>query len=215
MADDKNEKNRKLSPAEQRRQAAYEDLSRELEAEGYRRTELTVGIIKANIFAILLAIPVIAAGMILFFLVNRGREISFMSGGKSLIFILAFFALIVVHELIHGITWSVFAVNHFHDIEFGFMKEYLTPYCTCSCPLTKGSYITGALMPLIILGVIPMAIGIGTGSMLLLLLGIVMVLSAGGDILIVINILKYKSRSEDILYLDHPTRAGGVIFEKK
>ena len=50
--------------------------------------------------------------------------------------------------------------------------------------------------------------------MLLLLIGIVMVLSAGGDIMIVMNIMKYKSRSEDVLYLDHPTQAGGVIFEK-
>jgi hypothetical protein len=108
----------------------------------------------------------------------------------------------------------MFTEHHFGDVEFGFMKEYLTPYCTCKCPLSKGKYIIGALMPLIILGIIPMAVGIAAGSMLLLLIGIIMVLSAGGDIMIVMNIMKYKSRSEDVLYLDHPTQAGGVIFEK-
>ena len=214
MVDDKNEKNRKLTAAEQRRLTAYEAVSEELAGKGYRRTELTVGIVKANIFAILMGIPIVIIGFVLFFLVNRGKDISRMSGGQTLIFVIAFFVLIVVHELIHGITWSLFAENHFRDIEFGFMKEYLTPYCTCGCPLSKGHYIIGALMPLVILGIIPMIIGIAMGSMLVLLIGIVMVLSAGGDILIVMNILKYKSSSEDILYLDHPTQAGGVIFEK-
>ena len=214
MVDDKNEKNRKLTAAEQRRFTAYEAISEDFAEKGYRRTELTVGIVKANIFAILLGIPVVIIGLALFFLVNWRKDFTRFSGKQMLIFVIAIFLLIVVHELIHGITWSVFTEHHFGDIEFGFMKEYLTPYCTCKCPLSKGKYIIGALMPLIILGIIPMAAGIIMGSMLLLLIGIVMVLSAGGDILIVINIMKYKTRSEDVLYLDHPTQAGGVIFEK-
>ena len=38
--------------------------------------------------------------------------------------------------------------------------------------------------------------------------------SAAGDILIIWNILRYKSNAKDIVYIDHPTQAGGVIFEK-
>ncbi len=214
MVDDKNEKNRKLTAAEQRRFTAYEAISEDFAEKGYRRTELTVGIVKANIFAILLGIPVVIIGLVLFFLVNLKKDFTWLSGKQMIIFVIAILLLVVVHELIHGITWSVFTEHHFGDIEFGFMKEYLTPYCTCKCPLSKGKYIIGALMPLIILGIIPMAAGIMMGSMVLLMIGIVMVLSAGGDILIVINIMKYKARSEDVLYLDHPTQAGGVIFEK-
>jgi hypothetical protein len=37
------------------------------------------------------------------------------------------------------------------DIEFGYAASTLNPYCTCSTPLTKGNYIFGAVMPLIIL----------------------------------------------------------------
>ena len=214
MVDDKNERNRKLTAAEQRRFTAYEAISEELAGKGYHRTELTVGIVKANVFAILLGIPVVIIGFGLFFLINLGKNFTWLSGHQMIIFVIAFFLLIVVHELIHGVTWSMFTEHHFGDVEFGFMKEYLTPYCTCKCPLSKGKYIIGALMPLIILGIIPMAVGIAAGSMLLLLIGIIMVLSAGGDIMIVMNIMKYKSRSEDVLYLDHPTQAGGVIFEK-
>ena len=214
MVTDQNEKNRKLTPAEKRRLAAYEVISQELEGQGYRRTELTVGIVKANIFAMIMGIPVAVIGFILFLAVNWSRDIRWMSGSSMLLIVLAMLVLIVVHELIHGVTWALFADHHFGDIEFGFMKEYLTPYCTCKCPLTKGKYIIGALMPLLILGLLPMAVGIGIGSFFWLLLGIIMTVSAGGDIMIVMMIMKYKSQAENILYLDHPTQAGGVIFEK-
>ena len=43
-----------------------------------------------------------------------------------------------------------------------------------------------------------------------------MILSAGGDIMIVMKVLAYKSQSssEEILIYDHPTQAGSVVFER-
>ena len=52
------EDNRKLSAAEQRRLAHLEEISGGLLAQGYRRTELTISIIKANVYVLLAAIPV-------------------------------------------------------------------------------------------------------------------------------------------------------------
>lgn len=215
MAVPKDEKNRKLSAAEKRRLEAFEMISEDLVEKGYRRTDLTVGIVKANIFAILLGIPVIIVGLLLFFVLNWNRLTdNLFSGWNTIAFIAAFLVLIVVHEGIHGISWAIGSEHHFKDIEFGFMKEYLTPYCTCKCPLSKGKYIFGALMPLVILGVLPMIIAIGTGNFMVLWIGIVMVMSAGGDIMIVLEILKNKSRAAEVLYMDHPTQAGGVLFER-
>jgi hypothetical protein len=47
-------------------------------------------------------------------------------------------------------------------------------------------------------------------------IGIVMTLSAGGDLMIVWKVMRYKKQegSEEILIYDHPTQAGSVIFEK-
>ena len=44
----------------------------------------------------------------------------------------------------------------------------------------------------------------------------VMMLSAGGDIMIVWKVMKFKKQDEskEILIYDHPTQAGSVIFEK-
>ena len=211
----KEEKNRKLSPKEQKRLNVFEETCEKLSQQGYKRNDLTISIVKANLFVFLLAIPVIAIGVLLFAWKN---PISLLAPNPrgSLLVIVLFIVLIVVHELIHGLTWSLYAEHHFKDIEFGFMKEYLTPYCTCTTPLPKSHYIMGALMPCIVLGILPTAIGILLGSSLFFWIGIIMILSAGGDIMIVWKVLAFKKQdeTEKVLIYDHPTQAGSVIFER-
>ena len=211
---DEREKSRELTQKEQQRLQKFEDLSDTLIREGFSRIELTVSIVKANAFAVILLIPLLVAGIALFLL--RNRQLSGSIGLMSLVLYLAVLAaLIILHELIHGVSWAVFAEHHWKDIEFGFMKQYLTPYCTCGVPLSKGQYVFGALMPLILLGIVPMIAGILIGSMPMLFIGIIMADSVAGDILIVRKILNYRSEADIVTYIDHPTQAGGVIFEKK
>ena len=209
------EKNRKLSAKEQRRLNVFEATCERLLEEGYKKTNLTIGIVKANLFVLLLAIPVVAIGVLLFVWRNPIGLLRPTPYG-SLWFIVLFVLLIVVHELLHGLTWSLFSEHHFKDIDFGFMKEYLTPYCTCAVPLPKSHYILGALMPCIVLGIIPVALGILLGSHLWFWTGIIMILSAGGDLLIVWKVLRFKKRpeSQEVLIYDHPTQVGSVIFER-
>ena len=210
---DSKEKARELSPAEKQRLEKFETLSDDLIRQGYRRTELTISIVKANVFAIGLMVAALVIGLVLFFLANDPDSVT-IRRVNPLLWILAFAVLIVVHELIHGVSWAIFTEHHFGDIAFGFMKQYLTPYCACAVPLSKGQYIFGALMPLLLVGIVPMIVGILSGSFFWLLIGAALVAGAGGDIQIVGNILRYKSEADDILYIDHPTQAGGVIFEK-
>ena len=213
---DQKELNRTLSEAEQKRLAAFEAQAESLKEQGYRRADLTVSIVKANVFAIILLFPVMALGMWLFWLKNGTLVggLGVKSFGGLLLFLVVMAVLVVVHELIHGLSWSLFTPHRFGDIEFGFMKQYLTPYCACLTPLTKGQYIFGALMPLVLLGILPMAAGILMGSMPVLFMGIIMTVSAAGDIMIVWCLLTYRSQAERVVYMDHPTQAGGVIFEK-
>lgn len=209
------EKNRKLSAKEQRRLDVFVATCERLLEEGYKKTNLTIGIVKANLFVLLLAIPVVAIGVLLFVWRNPIGLLRPTPQG-SLWFVVLFVVLIVVHELLHGLTWSLFSEHHFKDIDFGFMKEYLTPYCTCAVPLSKSHYILGALMPCIVLGIIPAALGIFMGSHLWFWTGIIMILSAGGDLMIVWKVLRFKKQpeSQEVLIYDHPTQAGSVIFEK-
>ncbi len=212
----RSEKDRELTEAEKKRLANYEALRERLTEEGYSARELTVGIVKANVFALILAIPLLALTVFLFFVRNRASlDGELLRPETTIILVVMLLMLTVVHELLHGLTWGIYAKDHFKSIEFGFMKDYLTPYCTCTGPLEKGPYILGALMPLIVLGIIPAVSAIFSGSFWVLILGDLMILSAGGDILIVLKLLMYKSSASETLIIDHPTQAGSVIFEKQ
>ena len=207
------EKNQGLTEAERKRLVRFEALSALMAEKGYRRVDLTIGMGKATVFSVVLLIPLLIIGFGLFMLLNRGEMHSF-EPMHFLVFLAVFLVLTAVHELIHGVSWAIFSAHHWKDIDFGIMRKSLTPYCTCCVPLTKGQYIFGAMMPLLILGIIPMIAGIVSGSMLVLLLGILMADGAAGDIMIVWNFLRYKSQAKDIVYMDHPTQAGSVVFEK-
>ena len=213
MGPDEKERRRELSEDERERLLRFEQLSEGMAREGYKSEELTIGIVRANVLTLLMAVPIFALGIFLFFKVNEGIGLTLTAPGLVL-FLGLYLALVVVHELIHGLTWSIFAENHLKDIAFGFMKKYLTPYCSCKVPMGKGPYLLGALMPLILLGILPTALAIAKGSTLWLLIGLIMIVSAGGDILIAAKVIGYRGQGKETLFLDHPTQGGCVVFTK-
>ncbi|MBQ9268964.1 MAG: DUF3267 domain-containing protein [Oscillospiraceae bacterium] len=206
-----NEKEKKLTEAEQKRAERFARISEEMVQQGYTRHDLTIGMGKANLFAVFLLIPLSVIGYGLYFLVHRSLD---FASSHFLLMLVAFVVLIVVHELIHGVCWSIFTPHHFKDVEFGVMRSSLTPYCTCLVPLGKKQYIFGAVMPLLVLGILPMIVAIIIGNPDLLFLGILMADGGAGDIMIIHRILTFRSGAKEIVYMDHPTEAGGVVFER-
>ena len=166
----KDKEERHLSGAEKKRLERFENIISKMEQSGYTRHELTIDIGKANVFAIVLLVPLFLIGYGLNYLVNH--RIGFLDINWLILFV-AFVVLIVIHELIHGACWSLFTSHHFKDIEFGIMKPSMNPYCTCLEPLNKGAYIFGTVMPLVLLGILPMAAGIAVDNSNILILGII------------------------------------------
>lgn len=211
------ELNRELSAAEQKRKIRFEQKKKEFEEKGYNSEDLTVGLTNANIMSFVLTVPIIILFAIPFFWLNISEIPEFF--GKNLyvellIFIVSMFVLIVVHELIHGITWSMFTTKKFKSISFGFIAKYMTPYCTCDEPLKKWQYAIGSLMPTVILGIIPTIIAIINGSVLLFAIGAIMIMSGGGDLTVFLKLMTFKTNKNDVLYIDHPYQVGLVVFAK-
>lgn len=203
----------KLSKAELRRKAVFEVVKAGLEEDGYQTTELTMSTFAANVFAVLAAVPPIAILITVFRIMNP--EARGLSGEIKdvLLFFGSFMILVVVHELIHGITWGLCAKSKFKSIEFGVIWEYVTPYCTCSEPLKKRQMILGALMPTILLGVLPGIVACFVGSTDLAYMAGAMILGGGADIMIVGKILRHKT-GKTALFHDHPYKVGTIVFEK-
>ncbi|MCB9034844.1 MAG: DUF3267 domain-containing protein [Chitinophagales bacterium] len=187
---------------------------------GYKKEQLTIDLAKANVYAIVLIIPIVLVFGLPFYLLWKNNIST--DGIKSyldtlnpilrmLLIVLSIVIGIILHELIHGITWSFFASKGFKSIKFGILWKMLTPYCHCTEPLKVKHYILGAIMPAIILGFIPYIIAIITGNFPLLLFGMFFTMVAVGDFMI-INLIR-KENVDDYVQ-DHPSEAGCYIYRK-
>ncbi|MEN5054007.1 DUF3267 domain-containing protein [Sphingobacterium kitahiroshimense] len=186
--------------------------------ENYIKEIRTIDLAKANIFSLLLFIPIILVYGLPFYLIWGELDFIgvFVESFKenplfSIAIVIVLLAGIVVHELIHGATFALFAKHGFKSIKFGILLKMLTPYCHCKEPLRVKEYIVGAIMPAIILGLLPGIIAIFTGNVFLLIFAIFFTGAAAGDFMI-INLIRKEDK--DTMVLDHPSEAGCFIFKK-
>lgn len=205
--------NRKLTKAELRRKEEFDLLCENLKREGYELHNLTMSALFGNVIALVIALPILIPMVAAYITVNGGFDISF-DYTECMLFAAGIILLTVVHELLHGVTWAAFAKSHLKAISFGIIVQYLTPYCSCKDPLKKYQIIIGALMPTIVLGIIPGIAAIFTGNVFIWLLAMIMLVGGGGDMACVVKVLLYRSKKKDKLYIDHPYELGIVVFER-
>ncbi len=115
---------------------------------------------------------------------------------------------IILHELIHGITWALFCKNGWKSIRFGMQWKYFAPYCHCDEYLMMLHYRLGSIMPAVVLGFIPFILSLITGNIGFLIFGILFSVTAGGDLII---LWMLKGFRKDVLVLDHPDKLGCVV----
>lgn len=193
------------------------------ELDGLKKEMLIIDLVKANIFALFSMIPIVLIYGIPYYLIwsknftlvsfreiIRNNYTGIFSGTFSILLIMILG--IVVHELIHGITWARFTKNGHKSIKFGVLWKMLTPYCHCKEPLLVKHYIIGAIMPAIILGFLPAIYSILTGNIGFLIFGIFFTMAALGDFMI-IYLLRKENRNSFVL--DHPSEAGCFVYRKQ
>lgn len=194
----------------------FNKISQSYIYDGYTFKEKGMGILKANLITFFISIPFFFASVFLFKLIHKEYDLpSFLFEDKGMLYlIMGFVVLIIVHELLHGLTWSIFTPNGIKDIAFGFVWKYLTPYASCRVPLYKSQYLLGVLMPFFVLGLIPTVVGFAMGNFFVFLVGIIFILAAGGDIIMTYLILSYKKSKQYLFVYDHPTKMAVRFFEK-
>lgn len=207
-----------LTAAEKARLEKFEAKSLQLIEEGYTRQNLTIGFVKVNVLSAVIMLPFVLLVCVLFFALNfdtvKNRPYNYFSI-QYLIGILLTIPCIFIHEGIHGLCWGLSCASGFKSISFGFNIKVFAPYCSVCEVLTRKQYITGALMPTIVLGFITGIIAGLTGAVWILIESILLIFCGGGDFMITLNILKFRKKNTDILYYDHPTEVGTVVFYKK
>lgn len=207
---------RKLTPAEQKRKEQFALVCEEMERQGYRKTDLTIGVVKANLLALIVMLPfaVLSGAVVLSSYSLRSMIESPITSLVLLFLFLALLLLTAVHEGIHALTWAMFGKDYWKSIRFGVIWKALTPYCTCLRPAKRGQYILGAAMPTLVLGIGLTAAAALTGVYWVFILALAMIFGGGGDFTIILKILLHRQCGKEAVYYDHPYECGVVVFEK-
>ncbi|GET23272.1 DUF3267 domain-containing protein [Prolixibacter denitrificans] len=189
------------------------------ELENLTKENLTINIVWANLFGFLMLAPVVFVYGIPFYFIWRhqypaDRIGEYMDNLSVHIMplVLIILAGIILHELIHGITWSFFTKRGFKSIRFGVMWKMITPYCHCKEPLKVKHYVLGAIMPGLLVGVLPAIIALIKGNLPLLIFAIFFTVAAAGDFLMV-HLLRKESRESWVQ--DHPSETGCYIYRSE
>ena len=204
---------RKLTEKELKRKNDFEKFNSEMQQRGYKMKNIIINTQQAKPLCLLIMLPFMALVFWIYYNVN-GFNLDCLSWGFLVVLLMLVLCLSILHELIHGITWSIFAKNHFHSIDFGFIWSSFSPYCTCSEPLKKWQYLLGTAMPTLVLGGGAAVVSVMTNQLLLFILAEYMILSGGGDFLIILKSMLYHTDKQESVYCDHPYECGFVVFEK-
>jgi hypothetical protein len=94
------------------------------------------------------------------------------------------------------------------NIKFG--VKSLSPYTHCDVPLPARVYRSGAIMPALVQGLLPYAVGLSTGIGWLSAFGLMYIFAAGGDMLILWMLRGVKA---DVMVEDHPSRVGCYVYK--
>ena len=190
---------RKLTEKELKRKDYFEKLNSEMQQKGYKIKNMIINIRQANYLGPLSMLPFMALTFWVYYIVN-GFDLEGISLGFVVVAFLLILCLTILHELIHGITWGILAENHFQLIDFGFIWSSFSPYCTCSEPLRKWQYLLGVAMPTLVLGCGVSVVAVMANQLLLFFLAEIMILSGGGDFLIILKILLYRTDKKESVY---------------
>jgi hypothetical protein len=115
------------------------------------------------------------------------------------------FISIAAHEGLHWLGYVGFAHLSWKEVRFGFNWRSLSAYAHSDAQIGIASYRRLVGLPGIILGLIPVIVGIACEAGSLTLYGFLMLIGASGDVAILWRIRHVPPNS---LVIDHPDRAG-------
>lgn len=169
---------------------------------------------QANLYSLAFIIPTTVVQIKLYQLVwGQGSfRLAIESVGHKLwLFILTVILGIIMHEAIHGLAWAHFGKKPFNKIKFGVNLKALSPYSHCTEPLTVKTYRLGAILPGLLIGVVPYLIGLISGIDGIMIFGLIFTAVAGGDALIVWMLRKENPKK---YVLDHPEKVGCIVTDE-
>ncbi|GMO58050.1 MAG: hypothetical protein Ta2G_18070 [Termitinemataceae bacterium] len=172
--------------------------------ENYQHEEKKVNGILANLFGLLIFV---IASLIFGFFYYRvwghflTKPIYIV---EAILFIVAMAASFFVHEMLHGMAWSKYT-----EVGINVILKSLFRLCYCREIIKARHYIFGLVIPTIILGIIPILIGLCLGNFGIFVFGILGIAQGGDDFL---SIYMLRSIGKDGFIKDTVSSFGFIIY---
>ena len=147
-------------------------------------------------------------GIVMF--ISHG-EFMWDSDGVGLLLLLMILWL-MFHEVLHGIGFSLFPEVKKKNIVFGMELEKGVFYCMCKQKITKKVILTSLLFPFTFIGVVTLIWGMMIHSYLLVMLSILNISGAVGDLVMTWYFLKVPN---DVIYLDLDDSTSFTVLSDK
>ena len=175
------------------------------------RRDLSLDPSTVNAWAGLLAIGLVAAVLIPHVVIHRENPLMELyrnrgAGGIAAVVL----AGIVVHELLHAVSWWAAGRLRWSEIKFGILWAQLMPFAHPRRPIPAWSYAVGAAVPGVVLGIVPAIASVITGSGTLSSFGAMGLAAAGGDMMVIYTLRRLSSHA---LVQDHPSRVGCEVVD--
>lgn len=156
----------------------------------------------------LMIIPFYIVGHFLFVVIWKNREPLIDLNVATFIKYFSVLLAIVIHELIHGTVFAMYASGGFRSVKFGFSRTMWSLYCHCTEAIKIKHYRRAGIAPFIILGVMPYILSLATGVNWLKVFGLLLCIGGFGDLLVWIKLLRYD---KNLLVRDHPSKMGFIL----
>lgn len=173
--------------------------------------DLSIDVGRAYLYVILIVIPLVVVLSLIYSLI-WGTENFFRGLGQLTTLPIILPVLIIgipLHELLHAIGWSVIGKRSLKDVKFGVLWKALTPYAHLKDPIRASAYRAGTVTPLLIMGILPYILGLVMGNSWVANFGLIFVLAAGGDLLVILSLRRVHGGS---MVIDHPSKVGCIVL---
>ncbi len=172
------------------------------------KRDLSISMKQANVIVVFVSIPVVIIQLAAFIFLHGPQNLGLTWSPVG--FVVVLLLGVVIHELIHGVSWLLFGRKSFSAVKFGFQWKTFTPYAHLREPVEVSAYRLATFMPGFILGILTYILCLLWGSGDLFWFSLFHTSAAGGDWLILWLIRNVKG---GMLVEDHPTNAGCYVLE--
>ena len=158
-------------------------------------------------------LSLVVFGGVWLLVVLLSKDSSYLWSSRHVEFLLILMVLwMIFHEILHGIGFSLFPEVDKKNIVFGMALEKGVFYCMCKQKISKRVILTSLLFPFTFIGIVTLIWGMWIQSYYLVMLSILNIAGAVGDLVMTVYFLKCPN---DIVYLDLDDSTSFTVLSDK